>query len=395
MINQFEMQLTQKYVSQYRKSSKKERGQILFDYCQLTKVKRNTAVRRLLRKRLTPIIYPIKRKGKRRGPKTKYLIVHKNLLYKCWILSGKICAERLVVMIPDYLIQLKKSGKINPYSLDDIKIVRNISESTVKRIIKTFPENILSSLYPKKRKGNLSLYKQIPIKANFGSKVTQSGFVEVDYVEHNGGNAGGRFAITGNYTDVFNGWCVRATGFGKSLSSVTNIHEILMTRIYHKILEYHPDNAPTILSLLFYRLKEVETKKEKTFRLSRSRPYHKNDNAHVEQKNGDKIRLLVGYHRYETQPQIDLLNSIYEKADYYDNFFIPSSRLIKKLLDKNGKVIKKEYDKPKTPYKRIIEDKTVDRKVKTILKIIYDKLDMVELRREIDFLITKLKKTTG
>ena len=168
-----------------------------------------------------------------------------------------------------------------------------------------------------------------------------------------------------------------------------------MTRIYHKILEYHPDNAPTILSLLFYRLKEAETKKEKTFRLSRSRPYHKNDNAHVEQKNGDKIRLLVGYHRYETQPQIDLLNSIYEKADYYDNFFIPSSRLIKKLLDKNGKVIKKEYDKPKTPYKRIIEDKTVDKKVKTILKIIYDKLDMVELRREIDFLITKLKKTTG
>lgn len=124
--------------------------------------------------------------------------------------------------------------------------------------------------------------------------------------------------------------------------------------------------------------------------LSRSRPYKKNDNAHVEQKNADKVRKLVGYFRYDTEKEIQLLNQIYNKADLIDNFFVPSAKLKNKVRDKKGRVIKRSHDKPKTPYQRLINNKNISDKTKRKLDQFYASLNMVKLRKEINFLIDQL-----
>ena len=109
---------------------------------------------------------------------------------------------------------------------------------------------------------------------------------------------------------------------GKNLASVSKINNLAHTRIFHPILHYHPDNDKTILKLLFERMMKNKEGQNRPFILSRSRPYRKNDNAHVEQKNDDKVRKLVGYFRYDTEREVRLLNLLYEKSDLLDNFFI-------------------------------------------------------------------------
>jgi hypothetical protein len=104
----------------------------------------------------------------------------------------------------------------------------------------------------------------------------------------------------------------------------------------------------------------------------------------------DKVRKLVGYWRYDTDKELKLLNLLYEKADMLDNFFIPSAKLMEKIRDDKGRVIRRVHDKPKTPYQRLIEYKQISDKTKLRLRSIYQSLDMIELRHEINKILQKL-----
>jgi hypothetical protein len=261
-----------------------------------------------------------------------------------------------------------------------------MSLGTLKRVIATFPRTST-----KKHKGNAMIYKQVPIVANFGKFTDEPGFVEIDYVEHNGGTSSGLFAITGTYTDIFSGWTARAAGLGKNLESVSSIDRVVHSRIFHPVVHYHPDNDKTILRVLFDKMRSNNKKQgEPPFALSRSRPYKKNDNAHVEQKNDDKVRKLVGYWRYDTEEELKLLNLLYEKADMLDNFFIPSAKLMEKVRDDKGRVIRRVHDKPKTPYQRLMEYKPISDRARLKLKHIYSSVDMIELREEVNKIMKKL-----
>jgi hypothetical protein len=388
MIGAFDMELTHKLLGQYKNGSKKVKGHILSEYCKLTETSRNTASKRF-RKQIIRSIYPRvlpPEAGKKPGPKKKFMGVHTRIVNKCWELSGGICAERLHPVLSNYIDQLETRGMLGDYSKMDIATTKGMSLGTLKRVIATFPRS--SS---KKHKGNAMIYKQVPVVANFGKFTDEPGFVEIDYVEHNGGTSSGLFAITGTYTDISCGWAARAAGLGKNLQSVTSIDKVVHTRIFHPIVHYHPDNDKTILRILFDRMRSNNKKEGKPpFALSRSRPYKKNDNAHVEQKNDDKVRKLVGYWRYDTEEELKLLNLLYEKADMLDNFFIPSAKLIEKIRDDRGRVIRRVHDKPKTPYQRLMECKPISDKTKLKLKHIYNSVDMIELRQEINKVLQKL-----
>ena len=388
MIGDFDMKLTQKLLGQYKRASKKMKGLIITEYCKLTETSRNTASKRF-RKQIMKSIYPrvlAPEAVKKPGPKKKFSGVHTRIVNKCWELSGGICAERLHPVLCSYIDQLETRGMLGAYSKIDISTAKSMSLGTLKRVISTFPRT--SS---KKHKGNAMIYKQVPVVANFGKFTDEPGFVEIDYVEHNGGTSSGLFAITGTYTDLFSGWTARAAGLGKNLSSVTSIDRVVHTRIFHSVVHYHPDNDKTILRILFDKMRDNDKKGGKPpFALSRSRPYKKNDNAHVEQKNDDKVRKLVGYWRYDTDKELKLLNLLYEKADVLDNFFIPSAKLIEKIKDGRGRVIRRVHDKPKTPYQRLMGYKPISDKVKLRLKHIYNSVDMIELRHEINKILQKL-----
>lgn len=392
MTDNFDMKLTKKLTKRYRKETKCEKGKILDEYCKITGVKRNTAVQRLQRKLILPSFLGLKkRKYMRRGPKRRYVSIHKAILKKCWKLSGRLCAERLTPMIGVYLHELKKSGELKGYQEYDSNLVRDISVSSVRRMIISYPEYKKSTRI--RPKGKTALFAHIPTNARFGQEVVDPGYYEVDFVCHTGGTTSGRYAITGVYIDVYTQWIMRRAGWGKNLKSMKHIHSHVGSCIYHPIHAYHPDNDRTILSLLFSRL--TDNTPTSSFELSRSRPYQKNDNAHVEQKNGDKVRGLVGYHRYDTLLQVQLFNELYRIADLFDNFFIPSSKLIKKLVDEKGRVKKRIHDKAQTPYQRLMKNKRISPMVKGRLKKLYESLNMVELRCQIEAMLKHINHTIG
>jgi hypothetical protein len=380
----FDMELTKRLIEKYLKSSKKEKSEIISKYCELTKVKRATAVKRFERYKKRYLFQERdtqKNSKKRRGPKKKYESVHEVILWKCWGLSGCVCAEKLHPMLEVYIEELKKNNRFSLYELSKTEEAKKVSLGTLKRMVNRFPK-----VSTKKHKGNAFIYQKVPISANFGRYAFEEvGYVEVDFVEHNGGSSAGPFAVTAVYTDLYSQWISRAAGLGKNQRSVEKMDLLAHTKLPVDVLHYHPDNDKTILKVLFEKVKG-----NNEVNLSRSRPYKKNDNAHVEQKNGDKVRKLVGYFRYESEEEVSLLNEIYSKADLLDNFFIASFKLKNKVKNDKGKTVKKEYEKPKTPYQRLLESNTVSEKTKSQLKKTYESLNMVKLREEINLLVDKL-----
>ena len=381
MIKQFDMELTDKMLDEYNLSTKEEKGTLLAEYCKLTGVKQNTAAARFCRalNRSSRNRYK-----KKRGRKKVVFAIHKLLVKRCWILSGCICGERLFEMRDDCLCSLAENGKLKYFNKEVIVTVRGLSVATIKRIIATFPKPLT-----KKKKGAKKIYQQVPIKANFGQYSDTVGNIEIDYVEHNGGSSSGRFAITGCYVDIYSGWTVRSAGFGKNQISVDSIHETCLSRIYHKIIEFHPDNFDQIIKALLAR--RLDQNGEPNYSISRSRPYKKNDNAHVEQKNNDKVRNISGYRRYDTGEEVAVLNEVDGVEDLISNFFIPSQKLIGKIKNKQGRVIGKKHDTAKTPYLRLI-DSNIPQPVKNRLKRIRRSLNLVELRQRSNMLKRKLAR---
>lgn len=391
MINHFDMQLTQKQVKKYKKATKKEKGEIITRYCELTGVSRNLASKRFIKAIKNPYlrVLKIKRSKKKKGRKPKYTNVHKAIIKKAWQLSGEICGERLYPIINEYIKQLGENGELKRFDKNSISETVDISERTLKRIIAEFPK----TKNHRKNKGNVAIYKAIPIKAHFGENSDKPGYIEIDYVEHSGGNSSGTFSITGSYVDVCLGWIARNAGLGKSLSSVTAIHDENQKKIFHKVYEYHPDNAKPILKLLLERKLSPNKRKKPRYSISRSRPYHKEDNGHVEQKNGDKVRKLVGYHRYDTEEQTELLNRLYQVEDLISNFFLPSQKLVRKIKDEKGRAVSKKHDRAKTAYQRFIDSEQIDDKIKKKLTKIFKNLNLVALRKRSEELQNALFQT--
>ncbi len=398
-MSHFEMELTQRQAAKYKRAGRKKKGEIITRYCELVGIDGNlTGNRNLVSKRFRKVIRDIhprvlkekRSTGKKRGRKLIYTSIHKAIIRKVWSLSGEICGERLHPALGEYINQLAKNDELKFFGERYIQETKRVSERTLKRIVAGFPKTGKR----KNHKGNASIYKAVPIHAHFGKNAYRVGYVEVDYVEHSGGNSSGTFANSGCYVDVCLGWITRAAGLGKNLQSVSQIHEMNERRIYHQVHEYHPDNAKPILKLLLERkLNPKGADEHNNYRISRSRPYHKEDNGHVEQKNGDKVRKLVGYHRYETEEQVKLLNRLYEVEDLISNFFLPSQKLIEKVKDDQGRVVRRKYDKAKTPYQRLMEAQDVSREVKKQVAKIYDKLNLVELRKESEEIQKQLYQT--
>jgi hypothetical protein len=386
-MNCFEMELIKKYKEEYFRACKKEKSEILDECIKLTKLKRNSVVQKIKRTREEDF-RKFKNKGKRKGRSKIYIQQHKNLVKKVWILAGMICAENLFPVLRELISILEAKGKLENFSETTIKQCRNISLATLKRIIAGFPRKSRKIF----KKGS-PIFKKVPVDANFNRFTKQPGNIEIDYVEHNGGNSSGRFVITGVYCCLFSQWTTRSAGWGKNYSSIEHIYRNNMKKFHHKIYRYHPDNCRTTLTLLDNMLAKKHNLKFDV--LSRSRPYKKNDNAHVEQKNHDKVRKLVGYWRYDTQEAVNTLNYLYFLEDIISNFFIPTMKLKEKVYDENGRLIKKIYYKPSTPYKRLMNSNQVERVSKDKLKRIKEGLDLIELRNKSNELLHKLTELRG
>jgi hypothetical protein len=229
------------------------------------------------------------------------------------------------------------------------------------------------------------LKHQVPIRMFSEWDETKPGFMEIDLVSHGGGDEGGDFCQTLSATDVSSAWTEAEAVRNKAQVWVFEGLTKIRGRLPFDLLGIDSDNGSEFINdhLVRYCAKEGIT-------FTRSRPYRKNDSCYVEQKNYTVVRKTVGYMRHDTQKELDILNRLYAYLRLYTNYFLPTMKLMQKT--RIGSKVVKRYEQAKTPYQRLLESDSIDRRVKRRLRAEYEKLNPAQLKREIDWLQQQLWK---
>jgi hypothetical protein len=228
----------------------------------------------------------------------------------------------------------------------------------------------------------------VPVKVAAEWDTSQLGNIQIDFVAHCGRSTGGDYIHTLSAVDIATSWWEGQAIAVRSQHAAKEGLGQIQPRFPFPIRELHPDNDSALLNDLLW-----DWTQEQGIQLSRSRPYKKNDNAWVEQKNWTHVRKVVGYRRFDTTGELRLLNEIYGVMRLYKNYFLPAMRL-KSKTRVDGR-IKREYDAPRTPYQRVIASRQAPSKKKQELKAIYDKLNPAELNRRLTELRAQLEKISA
>jgi len=303
-------------------------------------------------------------------------------LEQIWEIYGCICSKRLQPFLPEAIKVLERCQEIE-ISKGTKELLLKISSASIDRCLR--PVRIkaphgLSTTKP----GNL-LKNLIPVRTFTEWDEERPGFMEIDLVAHCGTTTEGQYLNTLTCTDIATGWTDVTGLLYRSQETVSKALHLMRQRLPFDLLGIDSDNGGEFINDLLYRYCLGE---KITF--TRSRPYKKNDQAHVEQKNWSVVRHTVGYDRWETAQELVLLESIYDDLRLYINYFQPSFKLIAK--ERIGNRTLKRYDTAKTPYQRVLERKDISLQAKARLTHIYVTLNPAELRRQIDLKTAKLWK---
>mgnify|MGYP006426415121 CR=1 FL=1 len=313
----------------YNKSTKKQKTQILNEFCTNCNYSRKHAIK-LLKDKLNPKI-----KTKRPGKPTKYTKATKKRLTQLWQIMDYPCSIKLKQALPLWL----------PYDLDteeDIKAqLLSMGSSTIERALKETKRKRPRG----KSTTTASKFKsQIPLKLCKDDDKKTIGYFEADTVAHCGESLSGDFNWTLTMTDLHSGWTENMACPNKKADSIQGSIEIIEDRLPFKLIGFSSDNGTEFLN-------QVVQDYLLGAEVSRGRPYKKNDNAHVEQKNFTHVRNLFGYQRLSGE--IKLMNEIYKLANDLKNFYVPCLKLKRK--ERIGSQIKKKYDPAITPYQRLLD----------------------------------------
>ncbi|MFQ6121291.1 MAG: ISNCY family transposase [Methanosarcinales archaeon] len=373
-------QLTKAIKERYMKVSKKEKGRILDEYCASTGYNRKYAIYKI-RHFIPPP--PGRPKKKKRSRRRIYDGEVKRALIFIWKTLNFISSHRMKPFIKEILPRLREKGYLNIHDEIAEKLLR-ISRATIDRLLK----NEKIRLKRKKRcttKPGTLLKCQIPIRVGEW-KETEPGYAEIDLVPHCGDSVSGQFAYTLNFTDINTAWFEAEAVLGKAQERAFKALKNIRARLPFPLKGIDSDNDSAFIN---HQLKRYCDKENITF--TRSRPYKKNDNAHIEQKNWTCVREIFGYIRIETEESIKLMNILYQgPLRLYINFFQPVQKCVRKI--RQGSKIKKRYDTAKTPYQRIKEFPHIDRKTKMKLTMVYKNLYPVLLFRKINKILNRIEK---
>jgi hypothetical protein len=228
------------------------------------------------------------------------------------------------------------------------------------------------------RKIHPLLYQKIPIKVFDEQDRTKSGNIQLDLVEHCGASASGEYINTLSNTDIAYGWWEGEAVMGRGQERTLGAISQARGRYPFDWREIHSDNGSEFINAHLFNYTEKEG-----LDFSRSRPYKKNDNCLVEQKNWTHVKKFVGYLRYDTEAELNILNDLYRnELRLFKNFFQPVIKLISKV--RVGGKIHRKYDVAKTPHQRVMGSKDVLENKKQELKKVYLSLNPAQLKRTID-----------
>jgi hypothetical protein len=362
--------VSRQVAGRYRDASRPDKIKILDELCAVTGWHRDHA-RKALRRALVPKSVGRNRKSPPRQVYGRDVIA---ALEVCWAVLGGPCGKRLAPFLPDLVDRLRACGELR-IGADTRDVLVGMSAATIDRRLAPVRARLALKGRSLTKPGSL-LKAQIPVRTWSQWDEDRPGFVEVDLVGHEGGNSRGEFCQTLTVTDIATGWTETAAVRNKAGVRVRQALDDIAAALPFPLLGIDSDNGVEFINshLLAYC-----TANKITF--TRSRPSHKNDNAHVEQKNWSVVRQAVGYQRYDSDAELQLLNRLYQPLRLMTNFFTPQQKLIAKTRH-DAKVIKK-HDTAKTPYQRLLARDDVPKSIKDNLARWYAQLNPAQLRRDI------------
>ena len=360
----------------YQQAKPKERGQLLDEMERVTGLHRKSLIRLMKT--------PPKRKARRKQRERSYKADVDDALRVISESLDYVCAERLQPNLVWLAHHLAAHGELetSPRLLAQLG---QISISTVRRILSRLNQD--KARLPQKGPEQANrVARDIPMK-RLAWDETEPGHFEVDLVHHCGLSPSGQYVHTLQMVDVTTGWSERVALLGRSYLVTKDGFERILARLPFKIREIHPDNGSEFLN---YHLVRFWKKEIKGLSLSRSRPYHKNDNRFVEQKNSTLVRAYLGYDRLDTVAQTNLLNQLYDQMWLYYNFFQPVMRLEEKIFVAKDKPIKRRFDPAQTPFDRLCQTKAISELNRLILEALRDQTNPRQLRQDIYDLLDNL-----
>jgi len=376
-------EVTKEVLPRYLKANKEDKKKILDEFSATTGYHRKSAIRKLKQLQMTPHIKDSVaglHKRKRDRLYDGYVEVVVEQIYEA---LGGIGSKRIHPQMSIILEKGIKFGHIKTDSMTEMK-VRTMSRSTLDRMLVRVRERNSIKGISTTRPGVL-LKTEIPLRVGVWEE-TDPGFFEIDLVAHCGDNASGMFISTLNCTDIATQWFEAEPVMGKAQERILEGLRRIENRLPSPLLGIDSDNGSEFIN---HQLYNFCLKKNIVF--TRSRPYKKNDNAHIEQKNYTTVRQVLGYQRFETEEIFELILKLYRgPLRLYINFFQPSVKCI--LKKRIGSQIKKVYDTAKTPYERVLSHPKISKETKEMLTRLFEELDPFKLRKEIDALIRETQK---
>jgi len=359
---------------EYRQAGRKQKTRLLNEARKRTRLNRKVLIRKLAHP-------PQIKQGKRRPRGATYGADVVTALVKVWEIFDYPCGQRLVPVLRVEVERLRSKRELRCSAAVAEKLGR-ISAKTVDRLLarerreRQLRRNRTPAIHP-------LLYQRIPVKVAADWDTSEVGNLQVDYVEHCGRSNGGQYVHTLSAVDIASSWWEGEAIASRSQQATKEGMEAIRKRVPFRIREIHPDNDSGLINELVWGYCQSAG-----IQMSRSRPYKKNDNAWVEQRNWTHVRKVVGYQRFDTTAELRLVREIYERLRLYKNFFQPTMKLAAKERVK-GK-IHRQYDLARTPHQRLVDSGQLSAAARKELRQIYESLNVAALRRQIEQLRDRL-----
>jgi hypothetical protein len=320
----------------YQNASAEVRQRILDEFCANCGYHRKYAIR------LLNGPSPRERKARRRSRHPTYGRPLISVLSAVWEASGYPWSVRLKALLPLWMPWVRQRFSLSP-ALEQ-QLLR-ISPRTVDRRLQTSKRCLRKRLYGHTKPGAL-LKHHIPLKTDAWD-VQVPGFTEIDLVSHSGDCASGDFCYSLNLTDIHSTWVETRVVMGKGQQGVCEAMEEMRQALPFPLLGIDSDNGSEFINHHLYRYCQ-----DLKIQFTRGRPYKKDDNAHIEQKNWTHVRRVLGYERYDSPAAFDAIQDLYrQELRLFQNLFLPSLKLLRKV--RIGSRLKRLYTPPQTPFERL------------------------------------------
>jgi hypothetical protein len=357
-----------RWQERYERRNRQGRSRMLDEFCEQYGYERKYAAK-LLADQL-----PEAKGVGRSGPESRYQPLVE-VVERIWSAAEQLCGKRLACALELWLPHYERHyGKLLP---SQKKLLGQVSAATLDRLLAEHRSQALRGLCAT-RPGTL-LRRQIPIQGEVWDE-RRPGFMEADSVAHCGASLAGNFTWSLVYTCHASTWTEGRAVWNKGAGGIVEQTRDVEQNLPFELLGFDFDNGSEWMNWTLIKYLQVRVK---PIRLTRSRPYHKDDNAHVEQKNWMWPRQLLGYGRLEDPAAVPRINGLYKEAwGPLHNFFLPSMKLKQKW--RQGSRWVRRHDRPQTAYQRLLASEQISAQNKRRLREQFESLDPFVLAQQVE-----------